>query len=108
MDSVDDTFYAEKISIEPDLGDQRKSTWKPLPPPPRTPKRVMMKYRFSAVFPIVFGMASFALTLLLVLAEQNFGILGGHYLVAVRTPSVVRTDGKLTESSWILTGLVKT
>lgn len=94
MDSMDDTFSSEKISIEPDLGDQRKSTWKPLPAPPRTPKRVMMKYRFSAVFPIVSSIASFTLTILVVLAGREDGLLGGQYLIAVCGHSQhIRTTG---------------
>jgi hypothetical protein len=86
MDEIDDTFYSEKeISIEPDLGDLRKSTDKALPAPPKTPKRVMMKYRFSAVFPIAFAAASFVLTIGVVMAGQESNVFGGQYLVAVST-----------------------
>ncbi|KAF1928493.1 uncharacterized protein M421DRAFT_62912 [Didymella exigua CBS 183.55] len=77
-------FQEEKISIEPDLGDQRQSTFKALPAPPKTPKRVLMKYRFSGVFPLILSLAAFALSLVVVLAGQNVGVLEGQYLVAVR------------------------
>ena len=76
-------FWEEKISIEPDLGDQRQSTYKALPSPPKTPKRVMMKYRFSGVFPLISSLAAFVLSLVVVLGGQNEGSFGGQYLVAV-------------------------
>ncbi|KAL1655266.1 sphingolipid delta-4 desaturase [Didymella pomorum] len=78
-------FWEEKISIEPDLGDQRQSTYKALPSPPKTPKRVMMKYRFSGVFPLVLSLATFVLSLVVVLGGQNKGTFGGQYLVALNT-----------------------
>ncbi|KAH7357663.1 hypothetical protein BKA66DRAFT_574300 [Pyrenochaeta sp. MPI-SDFR-AT-0127] len=73
------------MSIEPDLGDQRKSIFKALPAPPKTPRRVMMKYRFSAVFPFVVGVASFVLTLVVVLAGTGNRIFEEHYLIALNT-----------------------
>jgi hypothetical protein len=76
-------LWEEKIPIEPDLGDQRQSTYKALPSPPKTPKRVMMKYRFSGVFPLILSLAVFVLSLVMVLAGQNEGTFGGQYLVAV-------------------------
>lgn len=76
--------WDEKISIEPDLGDQRQSTFKALPAPPKTPKRVMMKYRFSGVFPFVLSLAAFVLTLVVVLAGHDIATFRGQYLVAVR------------------------
>ena len=76
--------WDEKIFIEPDLGDQRRSTFKALPAPPKTPKRVMMKYRFSGVFPLVLSLATFILTLVVVLAGQDITTFRGQYLVAVR------------------------
>jgi len=83
MDEIRDTFYSEKISIQPDLGDLRKSTDKALPAPPVTPKRVLMKYRFSATFAIVVAVTSFVLVLVLVLAGKGKGTFGGQYLLAV-------------------------
>ncbi|KAH8625685.1 hypothetical protein IG631_19564 [Alternaria alternata] len=84
MDHIEGTFYLEKeIAIEPDLGDLRKSTDKALPAPPKTPKRVLMKYRFSAFFPIAFAVASFVLTLVLVLAGSDEHTFGGQYMVTV-------------------------
>lgn len=84
MDHIEGTFYLEKeIAIEPDLGDLRKSTDKALPAPPKTPKRVLMKYRFSAFFPIAFAVASFVLTLVLVLAGSDEHNFGGQYIVTV-------------------------
>lgn len=77
--------WEEKISIEPDLGDQRRSTYKALPAPPKTPKRVMMKYRFSGVFPFIFSLAAFVLTLLVVLADHRINAVQGQYLIAVRS-----------------------
>ncbi len=77
-------FWEEKFSIEPDLGDQRRSTYKALPSPPKTPKRVMMKYRFSGVFPLVLALAAFVLTLVVVLAGRDKGSFEAQYLVAVR------------------------
>ena len=73
----------KEIAIEPDLGDLRKSTDKALPAPPKTPKRVLMKYRFSAFFPIAFAVASFVLTLVLVLAGREEHTFCGQYMVAV-------------------------
>jgi hypothetical protein len=100
MDEIDDTFYSEKeISIEPDLGDLRKSTDKALPAPPKTPKRVMMKYRFSAVFPIAFAAASFVLTIGVVMAGQERNIFGGQYLIAVCTPLSVFLSFQLITAS---------
>ncbi|KAF3032588.1 hypothetical protein E8E12_001856 [Didymella heteroderae] len=78
-------FWEEKISIEPDLGDQRRSTYKALPSPPKTPKRVMMKYRFSGMIPLILSLAAFVLSLVVVLAGQNEGTFGGQYLVALNT-----------------------
>ena len=83
MDEIRNTFYSEKISIQPDLGDLRKSTDKALPAPPVTPKRVLMKYRFSAIFPIGFAITSFVLVLVLVLAGKERGTFGGQHLLAV-------------------------
>ncbi|KAA8620123.1 hypothetical protein PtrV1_07217 [Pyrenophora tritici-repentis] len=85
MDQIRDTFYSEKISIHPDLGDLRKSTDKALPAPPVTPKRVLMKYRFSAIFPIAFSVTSFLLMLVLVLAGKESATFGGQYLLALDT-----------------------
>jgi hypothetical protein len=82
-DEIEDTFYSEKIYIEPDLGDLRKSTDKALPALPKTPKRMMIKYRFSTVFPIAFAVASFVPAIVVVLARQGKGVFGGQYLVAV-------------------------
>lgn len=76
-------FWEEKISIEPDLGDQRQSTYKALPAPPKTPKSVMMKYRFSGVFPLLLSLGAFVLGLVVVLAGQNQGMFEAQYLVAV-------------------------
>lgn len=76
-------YSKNELSIEPDLGDLRRSTDKALPGLPKTPKRVMMKYRFSAVFPIVFAIAGFILTLVLVVAGKDAYTFGGQYLVAV-------------------------
>ena len=89
MNEIDETFYCDKeISIEPDLGDLRKSTDKALPAPPKTPKRVLMKYRFSAVFSIAFAVTSFVLTLVLIIAGGDAHTFGGQYLVAVCSPQV--------------------
>lgn len=82
--NVPHIMWDEKISIEPDLGDQRRSTSKALPAPPKTPKRVMMKYRFSGVFPFVLSLTTFILTLVMVLAGQDIATFRGQYLVAVR------------------------
>jgi hypothetical protein len=76
-------FCEDKILIEPDMGDPRQSTLKALPAPPKTPKRVMRKYRFSAVFPLVFVLVGFVLSLVVVLAGQQKGTFDGQYLVAV-------------------------
>lgn len=76
-------FWEEKISIEPDLGDQRQSTYKALPSPPKTPKRVLMKYRISGVVPLILSIAAFVLSLVVVLAGQGVGTFEGQYLVAV-------------------------
>ncbi|KAI8934108.1 hypothetical protein NX059_008868 [Plenodomus lindquistii] len=103
MDLKDDTFYSEKISIEPDLGDPRNSTWKPLPHPPRTPKRVMMKYRFSAIVPIALALASFNMALALVLAGQARGPFGGEYVLAVNTTDLAHT---LTKNHEIVSEIV--
>ena len=81
-------FCEDKIYIEPDLGDPRQSTLKALPAPPKTPKRVMRKYRFSAVFPLVFVLAGFVLSLVVVLAGRDKGTFDGQYLLAV-------SDGKV-------------
>jgi hypothetical protein len=90
MDHIEETFYSDKeIAIEPDLGDLRKSTDKALPAPPTTPKRVLMKYRFSAIFPIAFAVASFVFTLILVLAGSDEHTFGGQYIVAVRIQALV-------------------
>jgi hypothetical protein len=97
MDHTEETFYVEKeISIEPDLGDLRKSTDKALPAPPKTPKRVLMKYRFSAVFPIAFAVASFVFKLVLVLAGSDEHTFGGQYMVAVRIQRNIRGSHMLT------------
>lgn len=99
-------FWEEKISIEPDLGDQRRSTYKALPSPPKTPKRVMMKYRFSGVFPLVLSLAAFVLTLVMVLAGGNVTTFEGQYLVAV-CASPVQIVGNADMNSWILRDLDK-
>lgn len=83
MDVTSQSLFLEKMSIEPDLGDQRKSIFKALPAPPNTPKRVMMKYRFSAVFPFVIAVASFVLTIAVVLARKENGTFEEQYLIAV-------------------------
>lgn len=77
--------WDEEFYIEPDLGDQRRSTYKALPAPPKTPKRVMLKYRFSGVFPFLLSLTSFVLTLVVVLAGQSVGTFEGHYLLTVRS-----------------------
>lgn len=82
-------FWEEKISIEPDLGDQRRSTYKALPSPPKTPKRVMMKYRFSGVLPFVLSLAAFVLTLVVVLAGRDVSVFEAQYLVAVGSTSMI-------------------
>ncbi|XP_014558698.1 hypothetical protein COCVIDRAFT_43919, partial [Bipolaris victoriae FI3] len=84
MQELDGIRYSKEVPcIEPDLGDLRKSTDKALPGLPKTPKRVLKKYRFSAVFPMVLAIASFVLTLTLVLAGQDAHTFGGQYLAAV-------------------------
>ena len=92
-------FWEEKISIEPDLGDQRRSVYKALPSPPKTPKRVMMKYRFSSVVPLVLSIATFIPTLMVVLAGHNVGIFEGQYLVAVGRMSTHRCSTELNVCS---------
>ncbi|KAG9190560.1 sphingolipid 4-desaturase/C4-monooxygenase [Alternaria panax] len=100
MDHIEDTFYSEKeIAIEPDLGDLRKSTDKALPAPPKTPKRVLMKYRFSAVFPIAFAVASFVFSLVLVLAESDENTFGGQYMVALNTSAEGQESSQLDATS---------
>lgn len=79
-----DGFMSEKISIEPDLGDQRKSVYKPLPAPPTTPKRVLKKYRVTALLPLVLFKASIVLIIAVVLARKGNRTLGGQYLIVVR------------------------
>jgi hypothetical protein len=74
---------SDKIFLEPDMGDPRQSTLKALPSPPKTPRRVMMKYRFSGVFPIVFTVVGFVLLLVVMLAGREKGKFDGYYLVAV-------------------------
>lgn len=81
--SFESALMSEKMSIEPDLGDQRNSIYKPLPAPPRTPKRVLKKYRVTALVPCVLAVACFVLTLVVVLAGQTKDTFGGHYLIAV-------------------------
>ncbi|KAF3007740.1 hypothetical protein E8E13_009930 [Curvularia kusanoi] len=97
--------WEEKISIEPDLGDQRRSTYKALPAPPKTPKRVMMKYRFSGVFPFIFSLGAFILPLLVVLADHRINAVQGQYLIAINTSAVgkniitfERADATTTDS----------
>src|SRR3954469_5657738 len=68
------------IDLEPDI-DQRRSVDKALPPKPTTPKQVLHKYRFSALFPFVFTVTSFALMLMFVLAGRMPGVLNGQYMV---------------------------
>ncbi|EMD68434.1 hypothetical protein COCSADRAFT_62033, partial [Bipolaris sorokiniana ND90Pr] len=81
---LDRIRYSKEVPcIEPDLGDLRKSTDKALPGLPKTPKRVLKKYRFSAVFPMVLAIASFILTLTLALAGHNAHTFGGQHLAAV-------------------------
>jgi hypothetical protein len=92
-------FWEEKFSIEPDLGDQRQSTYKALPSPPKTPKRVMLTYRFSGVFPLVLSLATFVLTLVVVLAGRNVSMFEGQYLVAVGIDFSGLSSRKLTNSS---------
>jgi hypothetical protein len=92
-------FCEDKIYLEPDLGDPRKSTFKALPAPPKTPKRVMRKYRFSAVFPLVFVLASFVLSLVVVLAGRDKGIFDGQYLLAVSHERIDQICRLLTGSS---------
>ncbi|KNG47960.1 sphingolipid delta4-desaturase [Stemphylium lycopersici] len=95
MNEIDESFYCDKgISIEPDLGDLRKSTDKALPAPPKTPKRVLMKYRFSAVLSIAVAVASFVLTLVLVLAGSDAHTFGGQYLVALNTSAMGKTSAR--------------
>ena len=48
-----------------------------------------MKYRFSGVFPVVLSLATFVLTLVVVLAGQNMGTFEGQYLVAVGFKSTI-------------------
>jgi hypothetical protein len=101
MDHIEETFYSEKeISIEPDLGDLRKSTDKALPAPPKTPKRVLMKYRFSAILPIASAVASFVFTLVLVLAGSDEHTFGGQYIVAVRIQTTITVAQILMQRSW--------
>ena len=42
-----------------------------------------MKYRFSGVFPLLSSLATFALTLVVVLAGQNVAMFESQYLAAV-------------------------
>lgn len=83
MSAMDNALFTENRSIEPDLGDQRKSTYKALPAPPKTPRRVIKKYRFSAIVPICFVVASFVLSLVILLAGKDNGTFEGVYLVSV-------------------------
>ncbi|KAH7125425.1 hypothetical protein B0J11DRAFT_579971 [Dendryphion nanum] len=75
--------YEEKISVEPDIGDQRQSVFKALPSRPTTPKRVMHRFRFSAVFAFVSAIVAFSLKLVLLLAGQEPGTLEGDYIFAI-------------------------
>ncbi|KZM25238.1 uncharacterized protein EKO05_0007434 [Ascochyta rabiei] len=81
-------FQEKNFSIEPDLGDQRQSTYKALPSPPKTPKRVLMKYRFSGVFSLILSLTTFVLTLVVVLAGRNVGTFEGQYIIALNTSRV--------------------
>ncbi|EUC41105.1 hypothetical protein COCMIDRAFT_65052, partial [Bipolaris oryzae ATCC 44560] len=96
-------YSKEVLCIEPDLGDLRKSTDKALPGLPKTPKRVLKKYRFSAVFPMVLAIVSFVLTLTLALAGHDAHTFGGQYLAALYLPKEgqvpVYQDVKALESS---------
>ncbi|KAF1993119.1 hypothetical protein P154DRAFT_540685 [Amniculicola lignicola CBS 123094] len=71
----------EKILV-PDTGDLRKSTYKALPSPPVTAKRVMYKYRFSAIFPFAFAATSFALTIVLLMAGSRPGVLDRQFMIS--------------------------
>ncbi|KAI4714531.1 hypothetical protein J4E89_000211 [Alternaria sp. Ai002NY15] len=96
----EETFYTGKeIAIEPDLGDLRKSTDKALPAPPKTPKRVLMKYRFSAILSIAFAAASFVFTLVLVLAGSDEHMFGGQYIVALNTTTIARASSQSDTTS---------
>ncbi|KAI4960098.1 hypothetical protein J4E86_001718 [Alternaria arbusti] len=100
MDHIEETFYTGKeIAIEPDLGDLRKSTDKALPAPPKTPKRVLMKYRFSAILSIAFAVASFVFTLVLVLAGSDEHMFGGQYIVALNTTTIARASSQSDATS---------
>lgn len=82
--NFDPRDYEEKISVEPDIGDQRQSVYKALPNRPTTPKRVMHKFRFSAVFAFASAVVAFSLKLVFVLAGQEpGGMLQGDYMIAV-------------------------
>ncbi|EMD96628.1 hypothetical protein COCHEDRAFT_1036230, partial [Bipolaris maydis C5] len=84
MQELDGIRYSKEVPcIEPDLGDLRKSTDKALPGLPKTPKRVLKKYRFSAVLSMALAIASFVLTLTLVLAGDDAHTFDGQYLAAV-------------------------
>ncbi|KAF2662252.1 hypothetical protein K491DRAFT_773370 [Lophiostoma macrostomum CBS 122681] len=84
--------YSSKICVpiepEPDLGDQRHSRNKALPARPTTPKTVLHKYRVSAICPLAFAAASFALTFVLLVAGHRPGSLETQYLVALNTSNV--------------------
>ncbi|KAJ5031488.1 dihydroceramide delta-desaturase [Bipolaris maydis] len=88
MQELDGIRYSKEVPcIEPDLGDLRKSTDKALPGLPKTPKRVLKKYRFSAVLSMALAIASFVLTLTLVLAGDDAHTFDGQYLAALYIPS---------------------
>ncbi|OAL47180.1 hypothetical protein IQ07DRAFT_483449, partial [Pyrenochaeta sp. DS3sAY3a] len=99
MNAMDNPLFTENRSIEPDLGDQRKSTYKALPAPPKTPRRVIKKYRFSAIVPFLFVVASFVLSLVILLAGKDKGTFEGVYLVSLNTSRLGQDIIKFEQAS---------
>ncbi|KAH8701494.1 hypothetical protein GQ44DRAFT_693322, partial [Phaeosphaeriaceae sp. PMI808] len=62
------------------------------------------KYRVSILFPFIFAVASFALTIVVVLGGQQDGSLEGHYLIAINTTRIGQNIIRLNRTNLPSTG----
>jgi hypothetical protein len=75
--------FSKRFSLKPDLGDQRMTVIDPLEKSRITPKRVIRKYRISAIVMGILGIASFTLCLMLLIGSKRPFSLRNLHMIKV-------------------------
>jgi hypothetical protein len=82
----------QPFNLKPDVGEQRKTTFKALPKPPLTPKRALQKFRITVVLVGILGAMGFMLISLALLAGMQPGYLEDVYIIKVIRKSTLPTE----------------